>query len=116
MANQQHALTDSTQSSIYHRLEDRDSNPEQKTHIPLQASIYLGRFIPACGDSDYPTWRMWLDAAGYEHEKTEHGLRISNSAAVLQAAIDGQGLALARSVMVKDDLQAGVVHLGWPDS
>lgn len=56
---------------------------------------------------DYPTWRMWLDASGYPQIKTDHGLRINNSAAVLQAAIDGQGLALARSVMVKDDLDAG---------
>lgn len=57
--------------------------------------------------ADYPTWRMWLDAAGHDNVKTERGLRINNSAAVLQAAIDGQGLALARSVMVKDDLEAG---------
>ncbi|MDX1722661.1 MAG: transcriptional regulator GcvA [Pseudomonas sp.] len=56
---------------------------------------------------DYPTWRMWLDASGNGHVKTDHGLRINNSAAVLQAAIDGQGLALARSVMVKDDLETG---------
>lgn len=58
-------------------------------------------------DPDYPTWRMWLDASGYTHIKSGHGLRINNSAAVLQAAIEGQGLALARSVMVKDDLEAG---------
>ena len=35
------------------------------------------------------------------------GQRINNSAAVLQAAIDGQGVALARSVMAHDDLAAG---------
>lgn len=56
---------------------------------------------------DYPTWRMWLDAAGVPEVKADHGLRINNSAAVLQAAIEGQGLALARSVMVKDDLATG---------
>ena len=38
---------------------------------------------------------------------TDRGLRINNSAAVLQAAIDGQGVALARSVMAHDDLAAG---------
>lgn len=58
-------------------------------------------------DPDYPTWRMWLDASGFTEVAADHGLRINNSAAVLQAAIDGQGLALARSVMVRDDLQAG---------
>lgn len=58
-------------------------------------------------DPDYPTWRRWLDAAGYPEIEALHRLRIDNSAAVLQAAIDGQGLALARSVMVRDDLAAG---------
>lgn len=56
---------------------------------------------------DFPNWRRWLDAAGYPEIKAEHGLRINNSAAVLQAAIDGQGVALGRSVMVHDDLAVG---------
>ena len=59
------------------------------------------------GDPAYPTWRTWLDAAGYTDVSAEHGLRINNSAAVLQAVIDGQGLALGRSVMLRDDLAAG---------
>ncbi|MFR0687821.1 transcriptional regulator GcvA [Enterobacterales bacterium AE_CKDN230030158-1A_HGKHYDSX7] len=58
-------------------------------------------------DADFPTWRRWLDAAGYTQVQGSHGLRINNSAAVLQAAMDGQGLALARSVMVRDDLASG---------
>lgn len=58
-------------------------------------------------DHDYPTWRMWLDASGYEHIATGNGLRVTSSAEVLQAAIEGHGLALARSVIVHDDLAAG---------
>ena len=57
--------------------------------------------------SGFPTWRTWLDAAGQGDVPTAHGLRINNSAAVLQAAVDGAGVALARSVMVRDDLAAG---------
>lgn len=64
---------------------------------------------------DYPTWRMWLDASGFSYVRNDHGLRINNSAAVLQAAMDGQGLALARSVMVKDDLDAGRLIRPFPD-
>ncbi|THF25806.1 transcriptional regulator GcvA [Pseudomonas atacamensis] len=56
---------------------------------------------------DYPTWRRWLDASGHPDINADHGLRINNSAAVLQAVIEGQGLALARSVMVREDLAAG---------
>lgn len=63
--------------------------------------------LTMANNPDYPTWRMWLDASGYTHIPTKHGLRVNNSAAVLQAAAEGQGLALARSVMVGDDLAAG---------
>lgn len=58
-------------------------------------------------DPGYPSWRTWLDRVGYPQVSTDHGLRINNSAAVLQAAVERQGLALARSVMVQDDLNAG---------
>lgn len=55
----------------------------------------------------FPTWRTWLDAAGFPGIDAEHGLRINNSAAVLQAAIDSRGVALGRSELVRDDLAAG---------
>lgn len=58
-------------------------------------------------NSGFPTWRTWLDAAGFPEIDAEHGLRINNSAAVLQAAIDSRGVALGRSEMVRDDLAAG---------
>ncbi|MGA8135822.1 MAG: transcriptional regulator GcvA [Pseudomonas gingeri] len=63
--------------------------------------------LSMAGDPAYPTWRTWLDVSGYGDIQAEHGLRINNSAAVLQAAIDGQGLALGRSVMLREDLAAG---------
>jgi LysR family glycine cleavage system transcriptional activator len=55
----------------------------------------------------FPTWDAWLRAAGVASAAPRRGLQINNSAAVLQAAIDGQGVALARSVMAHDDLAAG---------
>ena len=48
--------------------------------------------------SGFTTWKMWLAKAEASVE-TKRGLRINNSAAVLQAAIDGQGVALARSIL-----------------
>ncbi|REG45498.1 LysR family glycine cleavage system transcriptional activator [Paraburkholderia sp. BL6669N2] len=57
--------------------------------------------------SDFPGWQHWLSEFGYTGIHAENGLRINNSAAVLQAAMDGQGVALARSVMAHDDLAAG---------
>jgi LysR family transcriptional regulator, glycine cleavage system transcriptional activator len=55
----------------------------------------------------FATWDAWFSAAGVPKAATRRGMKINNSAAVLQAAIDGQGIALARSVMARDDLAAG---------
>lgn len=55
----------------------------------------------------FASWQAWLRHAGVQGVPTDRGLRINNSAAVLQAAIDGQGVALARSVIAHDDLAAG---------
>lgn len=56
---------------------------------------------------DFLSWADWFAAAGVTEVVPSRGLRINNSAAVLQAAIDGHGVALARSAMAHDDLQAG---------
>ena len=55
----------------------------------------------------FASWQAWLRHAGVQGVPTDRGLRINNSAAVLQAAVDGQGVALARSVRAHDDLAAG---------
>lgn len=63
----------------------------------------------------YPTWDTWLKEAGVAGVATKRGMKINNSAAVLQAAIDGHGIALARSVMARDDLAAGRLVRLFPD-
>ena len=55
----------------------------------------------------FPSWSAWLKKAGVTGPLITKSIQINNSAAVLQSAIDGQGVALARSVMAKDDLAAG---------
>lgn len=67
--------------------------------------------------SGFPTWQRWLTAAGAQIPQSAampRGLHINNSAAVLQAAIDGRGIALARSVLVHDDLASGRLVRLWP--
>ena len=59
------------------------------------------------GREGFPTWEAWLHRAGVAEIDAGRGLKINNSAAVLQAAVEGQGIALARSVMARDDLAAG---------
>ncbi|HEV3428011.1 MAG TPA: transcriptional regulator GcvA [Paraburkholderia sp.] len=63
----------------------------------------------------FATWDAWFEAAGVQEAATRRGMKINNSAAVLQAAIDGQGIALARSVMARDDLAAGRLVRLFPD-
>ena len=55
----------------------------------------------------FPSWGVWLRNAGAPTAASGRGMRINNSAAVLQAAIDGRGIALARSILARDDLAAG---------
>ncbi|WP_237881191.1 transcriptional regulator GcvA [Pseudomonas sp. PGPR40] len=63
----------------------------------------------------FTTWDTWLSRAAMKNVSTLRGMKINNSAAVLQAAIDGQGIALARSVMARDDLAAGRLIRLFPD-
>ncbi len=55
----------------------------------------------------WPNWRMWMLAAGVEDYNEAGGLYLDNSGLALQAAIDGQGVALGDSSLVSDDLAAG---------
>ena len=55
----------------------------------------------------YPDWRMWLHAAGVRDVGYERGPRFSGPELVVQAAIDGQGVALGRGVVVANDIAAG---------
>lgn len=57
--------------------------------------------------SGFASWQAWLAKAGVKQQTQTRGMQINNSAAVLQAAIDGHGIALARSVMARDDLSSG---------
>ncbi len=59
------------------------------------------------GTGEAPNWRRWLTAAGVTGVNPERGPRYSHSSLVLQAAIDGQGVALGRSSLVSLDLEAG---------
>lgn len=67
------------------------------------------------GHAGFPTWDAWLGKAGVRGVAATRGMRINNSAAVLQAAAEGHGIALARSVMARDDLAAGRLVRLFPD-
>jgi len=53
------------------------------------------------------TWRIWLLAAGVEGIDPDRGPGYNLSALVIDAAVAGQGIALARSALISDDLASG---------
>jgi LysR family glycine cleavage system transcriptional activator len=55
----------------------------------------------------WPDWRMWMLAAGLAELDGTRGLHFSQTSLALQAAIDGQGVALAESTLAADDLASG---------
>ncbi len=52
-------------------------------------------------------WGMWCAAAGLTGVDTARGPGFDDSGLLIQAAIEGLGVALGRSVLVKGDLDAG---------
>lgn len=52
-------------------------------------------------------WTDWFAAAGLSGAEFSVGARFSNSGLAMQAALDGQGIALGRVALALDDLTAG---------
>jgi LysR family glycine cleavage system transcriptional activator len=58
-------------------------------------------------DETCPTWPMWLAAAGVTGLDAERGLRFNQSSLVIEAAVFGRGIALAKATLVAADLASG---------
>ncbi len=58
-------------------------------------------------ENAFPTWRTWLQAAGFPDINCDRGLQINDSAAAYQAAMNGSGVALGRTTLVALDLETG---------
>jgi LysR family glycine cleavage system transcriptional activator len=58
-------------------------------------------------DTPKDGWRRWLDFAGVEGVDAEAGPAFNDAGLVLQAARQGQGVALGRLMLASDDLKAG---------
>ncbi|MFQ6022937.1 MAG: transcriptional regulator GcvA [Acidiferrobacterales bacterium] len=58
--------------------------------------------------NDYwPDWTMWLYSAGVTDVDANRGLRFNRTALALQAAVEGQGVALGSRVLAGHDLEVG---------
>jgi len=75
--------------------------PEDLAHHPLlhDGTLQLGDLTP--------DWRMWLQAAGVEDVNPNYGMTLRPGSMVIEAALEGQGVALGRRSLVAGDLASG---------
>ena len=58
-------------------------------------------------DDAHVDWAMWLLASGVKGVDPRQGPYLTDSALVIQAAVEGQGVALARGALAAGDIAAG---------
>lgn len=59
-------------------------------------------------------WRTWFKGAAVKPSALHEGLTFGNSSLAYQAAIDGAGIAMAHTALVRDDLASGRLVVGYP--
>lgn len=65
------------------------------------------RHYPLIHDDMTEDWNMWLNAAGLRDIDPTRGTGYTHSNLVIQAAINGEGVALGRGLLVADPIEAG---------
>lgn len=58
-------------------------------------------------DDSYRSWTRWLEAVGVKGVNARRGVICGDRNSMLQAALEGQGIALASAVFVANELAAG---------
>jgi LysR family transcriptional regulator, glycine cleavage system transcriptional activator len=61
-------------------------------------------------------WTHWLRAAGVDEDSVTHGPVLNRASMVIDAAINGQGVSLARTTLAAWDLITGRLVRPFPDS
>ena len=94
-------------------------SPELAAANPINAPADLARHIllhdgsPDADDS-CPDWSMWLAARGVKGFDANRGPRFNQSSLVIEAAVGGRGVALAKRTLAQDDLDAGRLIVPMP--
>jgi LysR family transcriptional regulator, glycine cleavage system transcriptional activator len=58
-------------------------------------------------DPSCPNWEMWLRAAGVVDAEADRGPRFNQASLVIESAVRGRGVALAKSTLAEADIRAG---------
>lgn len=77
-------------------------HPADVRHYPILHDDYA--------TEDYNiTWKQWSESMGISDLDTDRGLQFGQSDFVIQAALAGQGIALAKISLAGDDLKSGLL-------
>jgi LysR family glycine cleavage system transcriptional activator len=88
------------------------ASPELLAEKPLQTPEDLAHHVllhdgsPDADDS-CPDWAMWLTARGIKGVDGARGPRFNQSSLVIEAAMNGRGVALAKRALAQADIDAG---------
>ena len=96
-------------------------SPDLAASNPVRAPADLARHIllhdgSSNADESCPDWQMWLAARGVRGIDATRGPRFNQSSLVIEAAVSGRGVALAKRTLAQDDLDAGRLVAPMPIS
>lgn len=80
------------------------ASPQLPGELPATPADLAGRLLLR-GEGE--PWLPWFQLAGLDWPEPTQGLVFSDSGLIVQAAVDGQGIALARRSLVQDELASG---------
>ena len=96
-------------------------SPDLASANPVRAPADLARHVllhdgSSNADESCPDWQMWLAARGVRGVDATRGPRFNQSSLVIEAAMSGRGVALAKRTLAQDDLDAGRLVAPMPIS
>lgn len=97
------------------------ASPDLVARLPQASAPEALLDFPLVHEASYDQWRRWFAAHGIDAGTRLSGLRLWHTHLTMEAARQGQGVALSNAVMAADDLRRGTlvevggwapVHLG----
>ena len=88
------------------------ASPELLAERPLESPEDLAHHVllhdgSPDADESCPDWQMWLTARGIRGVDGARGPRFNQSSLVIEAAMNGRGVALAKRALAQADIDAG---------
>ncbi len=71
---------------------------------------------PLLHHRDHNAWRMWLDTMGVRRSGKVSGIVFEDANVQLQAALEGQGIALGFLPLIEDEISAGRLIQPWKET